>query len=200
MEQDPGKREAILLAALRVFARQGYAGTSIKDIAKEAGIKSTSLLYWYFENKQELLTAVILERAPLLVQVQTRPDQLMDLPPREALTRIADGFTQIFDQAEASMVARLMLTEIHQIPELGETVGQMQSMMLAFLVSYFQAQIDQGILRPSDPQVMARTFMGALIAYLLTRYIFPWLSAGLPAREDYVAQVVDLILEGMLVK
>jgi AcrR family transcriptional regulator len=198
MEQDPGKREAILLAAMRVFARQGYVGTSIKDIAKEAGIKSTSLLYWYFKNKQELLTAVILERAPLLVQLQTRPDELMNLPPRETLTQIAQGFTQIFDQPEAVMIARLMMTELEQIGELGETVSHMQSMMMAFLVSYFQAQIDQGVLRSADPQVMARAYMGSLIAYLMTRHIFPWLSAGLPSREDYGVQVVDLLLEGML--
>jgi AcrR family transcriptional regulator len=52
------RREAILGAARRVFARNGLAATRIGDIATEAHI-SQGLLYHYFPNKEALFTAIV---------------------------------------------------------------------------------------------------------------------------------------------
>ncbi len=51
-------RQAVLDAAARLFARQGYAGTNLSDIAAEAGIKTGSL-YYHFASKDELVTEVL---------------------------------------------------------------------------------------------------------------------------------------------
>lgn len=53
--EDP--RIHILDAALRAFAREGYAETTIRDIASEAEVAS-GLLYHYFPNKQAILSAL----------------------------------------------------------------------------------------------------------------------------------------------
>jgi AcrR family transcriptional regulator len=52
------RREAILEAARRVFARKGLAATRIGDIAAEAHI-SQGLIYHYFPNKEALFTAIV---------------------------------------------------------------------------------------------------------------------------------------------
>ena len=51
-------RQAILDAALSVFARQGYAGTSIQDILEEIGV-SKPALYYHFESKAGLFRALL---------------------------------------------------------------------------------------------------------------------------------------------
>lgn len=51
-------RERILQAALGLFSRQGYAGTSIRDIARAAKL-SQGLMYNYYAGKEELLQAII---------------------------------------------------------------------------------------------------------------------------------------------
>jgi len=55
---DPGRRGQIVRAAAAVLGRQGYDGTSLKDVAREAGV-APGLLHYYFESKQELLLEVV---------------------------------------------------------------------------------------------------------------------------------------------
>ena len=50
-------RERILVAALRLFARHGFAATSVRMIAEDAGI-SQGLLYNYYDGKESLLRAI----------------------------------------------------------------------------------------------------------------------------------------------
>jgi AcrR family transcriptional regulator len=51
-------REDILNAAVRAFARTGYQSVTMRDIAREAGYAAAAL-YTYFENKQEILAALV---------------------------------------------------------------------------------------------------------------------------------------------
>ena len=55
-------RERILDAALRLFARYGYAATPVRRIAEEAGV-SQGLLYNYFDGKESLLRALFEQTA-----------------------------------------------------------------------------------------------------------------------------------------
>jgi TetR/AcrR family acrAB operon transcriptional repressor len=51
-------RESILMAALDLFTEKGYSSTTLVDIAKRIGM-TRGAVYWHFENKQALLTALI---------------------------------------------------------------------------------------------------------------------------------------------
>jgi AcrR family transcriptional regulator len=55
-----GGRDAITGAAREIFAERGYHGTSIRDIAKRAGLSLSALYYWH-PSKQHLLAALIEE-------------------------------------------------------------------------------------------------------------------------------------------
>ena len=55
------KHNRILDAAVRVFARLGYHGARVSDIAKEAGI-AYGLVYHYFKNKEEILNTIFEDR------------------------------------------------------------------------------------------------------------------------------------------
>ena len=58
LEADDGRRGQIVRAAAAVLGRQGYGATSLKDVAREAGV-APGLLHYYFESKHELLLEVV---------------------------------------------------------------------------------------------------------------------------------------------
>ncbi|MEO7198223.1 MAG: TetR/AcrR family transcriptional regulator [Solirubrobacterales bacterium] len=60
------KRRAILDAAIRVFARQGYHATRVADIADQAGV-AYGLVYHYFPSKEAVMTELFTERWSLLL-------------------------------------------------------------------------------------------------------------------------------------
>ena len=55
---DPSRRNQILDAAERLFAGQGFARTTIKQIGRTAGVNS-ALLYYYFADKDQLYREVL---------------------------------------------------------------------------------------------------------------------------------------------
>jgi AcrR family transcriptional regulator len=57
----PYTRQQILDASLSLFSRQGFARTTVRDIARKAGITDAAI-YYHFESKRELLEALVEER------------------------------------------------------------------------------------------------------------------------------------------
>ena len=54
------RREQLTAAATRLFAKNGYHGTSVADIVDELGV-GKGVFYWYFASKEELLVALLHE-------------------------------------------------------------------------------------------------------------------------------------------
>jgi AcrR family transcriptional regulator len=61
------KRRQLLGAAVRVFARKGYHGSRVGDIAEEAGV-AYGLLYHYFASKEEVLQTIFRENWGTLLE------------------------------------------------------------------------------------------------------------------------------------
>jgi AcrR family transcriptional regulator len=58
VDDDAGRRSQIVHAAAAVLGRQGFGATSLKDVAREAGV-APGLLHYYFESKEDLLLEVL---------------------------------------------------------------------------------------------------------------------------------------------
>ena len=89
---DDGRRSQIVRAAAAVLGRQGYAETSLKDVAREAGV-APGLLHYYFESKEELLLEVVTVTERQMVANWKAVVEAVDDP----LERIVTGL----DHAEA---------------------------------------------------------------------------------------------------
>ncbi len=182
---------------MRVFAERGFHRATIKEIAREAGIKSSALIYWYFEDKDDLFRAVLAEFSPLVRQLADSAE-LMDRPPEEVLSLLARAHLDSYDDPAVVRLLRISLSEAALNPETNSHfLEETQKVVLGFFVAYLKRQVELGSLRPHDPQSSARSFFGPLIVYILSREIFPHLKEGLPAREQYIKDVVGIFLNGL---
>ncbi len=82
-----GKREAILRAATRVFARNGYFNSKVADIAREADV-ADGTVYLYFKSKEEILHSIFDQNmAEAITAGRVLIEKICD--PGEKLRRIA---------------------------------------------------------------------------------------------------------------
>lgn len=83
------RREIILDAALELFIKQGYEGTSIDQIRQASGFKSKASLYTHFQSKEEVSHALIANIFEKIQQVVIKADTAAD---RNALQRFMAVF------------------------------------------------------------------------------------------------------------
>jgi TetR/AcrR family fatty acid metabolism transcriptional regulator len=82
-----GKRESILRAATRVFARNGYFNSKVADIAREAEV-ADGTVYLYFKSKEEILHSIFDQKmSEAIVSGRKLIEKITD--PSEKLRRIA---------------------------------------------------------------------------------------------------------------
>ncbi len=191
------RRQQIIDGALEVFAHKGFEQATNKDIAAAAGIGSAGLIYHYFKNKSDLFRQVLQERAPVL-QLLNRSETLMGLPPREALMLFGNAFVKTMENRTAVALLKLLLGEAIRRPAVAQMLNPIgPERSFDFLTHYLTDQMEAGTLRRMDVGAAARCFIGPLLAFVLTREVFPQPDAQLLSAEVMVATAVDVFLDGM---
>lgn len=198
-EQDyEQRRQQIIDGALEAFAQKGFNGASNKDIAEAARIGSPGLIYHYFKDKVDLLHQVIVERVPVL-QVLEDAQQLMLLPPQQALPQMAERLMRLYSQWPAMAVMRVALVESLRNPVVARMVNEVgPGRGLRLLADYMRRQMDAGLLRRMDPEIAARAFVGPLLAYALTRWVFEQPEMIAISPEEMARQATAIFLHGMV--
>jgi AcrR family transcriptional regulator len=195
--QDRDRRQQILDAAQKVFAAKGFDGASIKDLAKAAKI-SPGLLYWYFKDKADLLVSLLTER------IDTAFGQLpvsvsFDAPPEQFLPQFARFYIGMFEQPMNTALFKVVITNTPSFPAAIRRVqSSVVNRVLSALQGYFQRQIELGRMRPCDTEMVTRTFMGSVVAFLLLRHILQDERGRELSVEAFVNGVTDVVLHGIL--
>ncbi len=193
------RREQILEGALEVFARKGFEKATNRDIARAAGINSPGLIYYYFADKTDLLRQVA-ERFMPVLQLLVKPDEFACLPIRDALTLIATSYMRLLDNPKGVAAFRLLLSETARHPEFARVVNSIGPQRgLRLLAGYMQRKMDEGVLRPMNPDAAARAFVGPLVVYILTRELLGHAEAHAIPPHEMAALAVDLFLQGALI-
>jgi len=150
-------RERILEAATKVFARKGYLGASLEEIAEEAGV-SKSLVLWYFKSKKNLAREVALNVLPrtLIESCADRCDGM------EIIDCIVDGFIKKYSSKD--MRRLLLFTFSYQAydEEIDREVSKLCSTTISMVAE--KAYGSNGV----ADRVRIRSLIGTLICYILT--------------------------------
>jgi AcrR family transcriptional regulator len=190
------RREQILDAAMRAFARKGFTRATNKDIAQEAGI-TAGLIYHYFENKEAVLKAIIEERSALRL-IRSLPQDMQRLPPETLLRLLFQQALHIVESDNFVQVIRVILPEAVHTPDVAAMATNTLQEIIHFLGHYFAAKMEQGELREADALLVAQTFLNSFIGFVLRRQIFHDPLALQYTQEQIVDSVVMTALSGLL--
>lgn len=194
------KREAILEAAIEVFARCGYHRARVSDIAREAGI-AYGLVYHYFKNKEEILSTIFEERWSTFLEALEAVER-RDVPAREKLVSVAALILNAYRLRPAWV--KVLVLEIQRSSRFAEP-GQLRAVGALFqgVARILRAGQQSGELRRDlDPDIACTVFLGGLelaLTSLVLELARPDAAAG--GADGYYLRVahtvVDVFLNGL---
>jgi len=169
----PERRRALVAAAARAFARNGFAATSLDDVATEAGV-SRVLIYRHFDSKSELYQAALDEVAGQLVQATGAPDRLSPAS-IDGLIRVArdnpDGF-------------RLFFRHSGREPEFRAHADWLRGAMVETAEPYLREVI-------ADTARLA--WAAALVPAVVIETLLAWLDSGAPDPDSVPATLAEVV-------
>lgn len=188
------RREAILRAAVRVFAQKGYHGCRIADVAREAGV-AYGLIYHYFQNKQELLRSVFDESfgyfSRLLGGIASS-----DGPAGGKVGQIVEAAFAAYRHDPDAM--RVLVLEVLRSPVFREAEQRSAFQdAIRTIASVLRQGMERGELRPMDPFLTATALFGA-IEMALTTLIMETPGTERAQGDAAARGLVDLFLVGLL--
>lgn len=190
------RREQIIDAAMRVFAQKGFTRATNRDVAREAGI-TTGLIYYYFESKEALLKTLLEERSPLQLTTQATSEMLQQ-PPEVFLPLLVQRVLGIVEGEQFVAMVRVVLPELLHNPEIAPLMNSFLHRVLDFLGSYLRAQIAQGTLRAElNLDVVSQMLMGTLITFVMRRQVIRDPQVTHYSHAELAHMIVDTILQGI---
>lgn len=185
------KRELILRAAIKLFARRGFFNAQVADVAREAGI-AAGTVYLYFKGKDDLLISIF----------ERTMQQGMD-EGRTALTDVSDPVEQLRVLARLHL-ARLGedrdLAVVFQV-ELRQSIKFMEHFSSTLLQDYLQTMRNaiadaqrQGRFRAEVSATFAAKALFGALDEMATNWILSRKRYALAGQAD---EVVDLFVRGM---
>jgi AcrR family transcriptional regulator len=193
-------RKAILDASERLFLTRGYHGTSMRQIAHEAGDIAVGGIYNHFDGKEGIFQALLSARSPYPAITAALEEMGAESGP--------DMLSEAFSRLQAIIKDNLpffglVLIDVQEFE--GRTIRELIDQMVPTVFGYWEKLQAAGGLRDDvDRFVMIRIFVSVLIGYALTNLIAfsrdgKLMLSAVPDTE-YVAweeAIMDVLLHGI---
>ena len=179
------RRQNMLRASARLFARQGFNGASVADLAK-AFKSSKSLVYHYVPSKEDILHEVMaahLDDLVEAVEAATRGGT-----PAEQLRALARRFMRLY--VDARDAHKVLLNELDNLAPgpRGEVIGRQRRIIAAV----------EELIRRIRPETGPLALPLAMLFFGMINWTHTWFRAEGRVSADHLADIaVDLMLGGV---
>lgn len=194
----PDTRSTILQKAVALFAKTGYSGTSMRDIAQEVGI-SAAALYHHFPDKDTLFRdAIQYAFADITSQLQSALET--DGTPERRLALFVRALVSVIgEDPDLRMLQQRVLLERVLLDGNDERLKMLASDIFGDQFAAMSALVKE--INPGcDAHVMAISIAGMVVHYFDMSPLRRFLSGNRPEHDDpdYVAeQITRLALHGI---
>ncbi|MBW4024295.1 MAG: TetR/AcrR family transcriptional regulator [Proteobacteria bacterium] len=182
----PERRHAILAGAGRVFARDGYEGASMAEIAREVGV-SKGTLYNYFPSKAALFSGFI------SLGCDQSLKHVFDIAPsnqpEETLYRAGTVVVEMMLSPFKQAIHRMVMSEAGQFPELARVFFEAgPQRALKYLADWLRQETEAGRLVMADCDFAAEQFFALCQTKLVMRSRLRMIETADPAEAERVVR------------
>ena len=185
------RRDEILRAAQDIFHRQGYANTSLDDIARAVGIKREGV-YYYFPNRTQILITII---KPLGLQLRDRVREILasDATPEQKICQTVENHLMRFENRFAE--SKITLRDDY-FAENEDVLAEMQPIWDEYeklWIGIIREGQDKGVFDPTlDPRLAHLGILG--LCNWVARWYKPGSSIPVP---DLIAMYNRMVLRSL---
>lgn len=192
-------REAILQAALRLFAQRGYDSTTTRMIAQEAGV-AEGTIYIHFPSKRHLLFALLGQASlPVLKDILSASQETDDRAVLRALFRDRIRFGERY----ADLLRALLPQAMHDEQVAEQLMQEVIRPAAGMVKEYLSKRMQEGAFHEVPVEIATRMLVGAVWMTILFDYLLACSDESkeqiLPRHnaEEYAEVFANLLLEGI---
>jgi AcrR family transcriptional regulator len=187
------RRQQIVDVATRLFARQGYEGTTTRQIAESAQVNE-AIIFRHFSTKEDLYWAVIEDQCRMRAGREKLEQALGSGQDDEQIfTSIASEFL-----SRDATLPRLLLFSALERHEVSQRFFKVHvASYYEILGDYIRRRIEEGAFREVDPILAARSFFGMLVYHFQIQELFGAKHLHNFEPEHAVNTFVGIWLKGM---
>lgn len=183
------RKEAIVEAAAALYARRGFNGASVADLAERCKT-SKSLIYHYYQSKEDILFDVMVSHVRALEEA-AREAVAGDGDAAEKLRRLAHAFMALY--VGAADRHKVLLNELDNLDDKrrAEIVKTQRELI----------EIVQRLLSEIQPKLKKRageSYAAAMLFFGMINWTHTWFDSKGPVSADDIAEMaVDIVLDGL---
>lgn len=165
------RRRQIIQVAMKLFAKQGFQGTTTRQIAESARVNE-AILFRHFPHKEDLYWAVLESKCQgARVMRELRNTLRHSRSAEEALAAVAASILR--RNIEDPTRSRLFLFSALENHRLSHRLFRAYLVQYYDMVAdYIRKQIRRGEFRPMDARLAARSFLGMVVHHLQIQELF----------------------------
>jgi AcrR family transcriptional regulator len=197
------RREQILATAINLFSRNGFRGTTTKEIARAAGV-SEAMVFRHFETKEALYGAILDDKdcredvGRFAWEGNTALQQAIEA---------CDDFGVFYNigvsalekhQSNISFMRLLFYSALEEHELAARFFSDFVQRVYDFIGNYIRRRQDEGAFRNTEPRVIVRAFLGMLIHHSLNNILWDKERRVLNiSNEEAAKNFAEILLQGI---
>lgn len=189
--------DEVLDAALGLFMEKGFAATRVEDIARRAGL-SKGAVYLYFPSKEAILEGLV--RRAILPVAQSALSTLdaYEGDPRVIIAMVIRMLGTRFSDPDTLAIPKVVLREVLGFPHLAEMYRrEVLDRAIPTIERLIARGIEQGYLRPVDPQLTVRSIVGPIMLHAVLAEVFGVMPEGGLEIDRLIDNHLTILFDGL---
>ncbi|WP_297898709.1 TetR/AcrR family transcriptional regulator [Methanobrevibacter sp.] len=156
-------KEKIFNVSIDLFSKKGYNQVSTREIAREVGIKESSI-YYHYSKKEDILDSIFdyfIERMNQAESSEEDMDKLLEISPNELYHFGSEAIKYQFSSFKMIKILRLIFIEVYHNAKIRKFfIEELLNGPIEFWTVFFQNFMDRKIIKKGNPRKLAENYFG----------------------------------------